>query len=358
MHYNSLKLNGKNYSKEELLRLAKDKLQQKKLGEHERSLFSFIKEWLSPGERIKLKTSGSTGKPKLIIVHKEQMVESAKMTCNYFHLTKKSNLLLCLSPDFIAGKMMVVRALVSGANLIVVEPNSNPLKEIKEIIDFAAMVPLQVETTLSSTMTKRKFEAITDVIIGGAGLSHSLEQDVSKCKNKVYLTFAMTETLSHIALRKVSGKKSDVFELLPGIKIKKDKRGCMIVNAPKLNDKAIVTNDIIEIVGKNHFRWLGRYDNVINSGGIKIYPEAVEEKLSAIITKNRFFIATLLDKKLGEKVVLVIENATSKQVEKIKKDAEKVLGKYERPKEYLVEDSFAETANGKIKRKETLNKLT
>jgi o-succinylbenzoate---CoA ligase len=355
MQYQNLKLNGKNYSKEELALLVKSKLQQKKLSEYERSLFSFIKEWLALGSTIKLKTSGSTGVPKLITVRKEQMIASAKMTCKYFHLTPKSNLLLCLSADFIAGKMMVIRALVSGANLIVVEPNGNPLNGFKQKIDFVAMVPLQVENSLSGTVTRKVFENITSVIVGGAAISHSLEKALSKSRNKVYATFAMTETLSHIALRRLTGRqKADVFELLQGVKIKKDKRGCMVVNALKLNDNSISTNDVIEIVDKNHFQWLGRYDNVINSGGIKIFPEKIEGKTSKLIPNNRFFIASLPDNKLGEKVVLVIEGMAVNKVNEVRNKVEKTLSKYERPKDYLVLKEFIETPNGKVKRQETL----
>jgi O-succinylbenzoic acid--CoA ligase len=358
MKYDSLKLNGRNYSKGELLLLAKGMLQRKKLREHERLMFTFIVEWLTPQETIKLKTSGSTGTPKIIKVRKEQMVESAKMTCNYFHLTKDSNLLLCLSSDFIAGKMMIVRAFVSGANLVIAEPNSTPLKGLKRDIDFAAMVPLQVENALSNIGTRRKFQSITNVIIGGAALPHSLERSIVTCTNKVYSTFAMTETLSHIALRRLNGKKkNELFELLPGIKITKDERGCLVINAPKLNDSPIITNDIVDIFNKSHFRWLGRHDNVINSGGIKIYPEKLEEKLEDIIPHNRFFISSLPDKKLGEKVILIIEDTKAGEIKEIKKEVEKVLSKYEKPREYIMVQRFEETSTGKVRRKETLNKL-
>lgn len=353
MPSDSLTLKGKKYTASELIKLADEKIQAG--SGYEFHLFSFIKEWLSPDDTITVKTSGSTGAPKLVSFRKQQMVESAKMTCTYFNLTQDSNMLLCLSTEYIGGKMMVVRALVSGANLITVEPGSNPLETIKEKIHFAAMVPLQVQNTLQNEPTKKTFEAIDNVIIGGVAVSYLLAQNLAHCANNAYSTFAMTETLSHIALKKLSGKdKSDLYELLPGINIEKDERGCLVINAPLLNDKPVITNDVVEIEDRMHFRWLGRYDNVINSGGIKIYPEKVEEKLLGIITKHRFFITSLPDEKLGQKAVMVLENASDEEVAQIKLLVEQKADKYEKPRIYLSVQKFAETPTGKVQRTETL----
>jgi O-succinylbenzoic acid--CoA ligase len=355
MRFDSLKINGVQYKKKQLATLVKDKLNEKGLVDFECSFYTFIKDWISNSDTVSVKTSGSTGKPKTIKVKKAQMIASAQMTCKYFKINSKSNLLLCLSADYIAGKMMIVRAFIGGANLVTVSPDGNPLKPFKDKSDFAAMVPLQVENSLSTSGTKRKFLSIKNVIVGGAAIPYALEKRIEKCSNNIYSTFAMTETLSHIALRRLSGRGiSDKYELLPGIRIRKDKRGCMVVDAPVLNDKPIVTNDIIEMVDSRHFKWLGRYDNVINSGGIKIYPEKIEEKLAPYI-KNRFFVAALPDDKLGNKVVLILEN--NEDTEKIKKKAEKLLGKFERPKEYYSIMKFRETTNGKVQRSETLNAL-
>ena len=359
MSFDSLKFNGDKYSSYELVHLANGLLQAKKISDNDKALLLFMKECISPARTIKVKTSGSTGAPKEIEIEKSQMLASAKMTCQYFHITKHTNMLLCLSTEYIAGKMMMVRAFLSWANLIVVKPVNNPLLDVKDKIDFAAMVPLQVESILSNARTRKKFNSIENVIIGGATVNKKLEAKLAKCTNNVYSTFAMTETLSHFALRRLSGKKkSDLFEVLPGIKITKDKRECMIVHAPLLNDAPIVTNDIIECVDEKHFRWLGRYDNVINSGGVKLYPEKLEQKLASIIKENRFFIASLPDKKLGEKVILVLEGIKRSEMRDIKKEVEKVFDKYEKPRKYVIVSKFAETATGKIQRKETLASAT
>ena len=354
MNLDSLKIDGTQYAKAELEKLAGEKLNSKATKEYERSLYVFIKEWLSPSDSIAVKTSGSTGAPKQMMVKKSQMIASAKMTCDYFKLSSETNMLLCLSTDFIAGKMMVVRAFVSGANLILTEPGNKPLVGLNKKVDFVAMIPLQVKESLANEKAKKIFESIQNVIIGGAPVAHSFEKVLAQCPNNVYATFAMTETLSHIALRKLTRKdRNDFFEVFPGIQISQDERNCLVINAPTLNNDTITTNDIVEIKDAAHFQWLGRYDNVINSGGVKLYPEKIEEKLSHVIKNNRFFIASLPDEKFGEKLVLVIEGKPDISI--LQLEVESALDKFEKPKEYLTTEKFIETPNGKVKRKETLH---
>lgn len=355
MPFESLKFNGAIYTRYELVHLANGLLQAKEISPPDKALLSFIKECISPSTTIKVKTSGSTGKPKTIEIEKSRMIASAKMTCDYFHINKRSNMLLCLSAEYIAGKMMVMRAFLSGANLVVVEPANNPLLDLEEKIDFVALVPLQVENILANAKTRKVFNTINNVIIGGAVVSPALEKKLAKCTNNVYSTFAMTETLSHFALKKLSGKnRSGLFETLPGITVSTDKRGCMVVHAPELNTKPIVTNDIIELKNEKHFKWLGRYDNVINSGGVKVIPEELEKKMAKAIKGSRFFVTALPDKKLGQKVVAIIEDVTKTELTAIKASVEKLLGKYEKPRDYLIVKKFAETPNGKVQRSETL----
>lgn len=355
MSFESLKFNGNAYTRYELVHLANGLLQAKRISNPDKALLQFIKECISPAGTVKVKTSGSTGVPKIIEIEKSRMIASAKMTCDYFKITKRSNMLLCLSAEYIAGKMMVMRAFLSGANLVVEQPSNNPLLELKDKIDFVALVPLQVENILADAKTRKIFNSIENVIIGGASVSPKLEKELARCTNNVYSTFAMTETLSHFALKKLSGKnRTGLFEALPGIKITTDKRGCMIVNAPLINDKPIVTNDIIECVDEKHFRWLGRFDNVINSGGVKVIPEELEAKLAKAIKGKRFFVSSLPDKKLGQRIVLVIEDISKGELALIKKASEKFVSKYEKPREYLIAKQFAETPNGKVQRAETI----
>src|SRR5581483_11820510 len=171
------------------------------------------------------------------VFRKEQFIQSAKMTCDYFRLSEGMNMLLCLSANYIAGKMMVVRAFVSGANLLMVPPTGNPLEGVEEKIDFTAIVPLQAQNAITDPETNRIFSSIRNIIIGGASIPHKLEKLLSHYSNGIYATFAMTETLSHIALKKLSGEeRKDLYELLPGVKVSEDERGCMVVDAPHLSE--------------------------------------------------------------------------------------------------------------------------
>jgi O-succinylbenzoic acid--CoA ligase len=356
--FEKLTLNGYTYPADELLHLCEQKIRHGDADDDEFALYEFIQQWLSPSEFIEVSTSGSTGTPTIMTLEKRQFIESAEMTCNYFGLREGLNMLLCLSAEYIAGKMMVVRAFVSGANLFTVPPSGNPLEGIEQKIDFTAMVPLQVQNTIADPATSRIFSYINNVIIGGAALSPKLQHELESFPNHIYSTFAMTETLSHIALKRLNGPgKKDLYELLNGITVAEDDRGCMVINAPHLSPNPIVTNDIIVKTDNKHFHWLGRFDNVINSGGVKIYPESIEEKLAPLFPSNRFFITSLPDDTLGQKVVMVIEDSSSVDAEKLNTEIEKLIGKFEVPKEYFTIAEFAETATGKIQRQETLRKV-
>jgi len=354
-YFDELTLNGQTYFKDDLVKLVKKRLEESDISEFKKALYDFIDDWISDKETITVSTSGTTGNPKTITFKKQQFINSALMTCCYFNLSTGSRGLLCLSPGYIAGKMMVVRAFVSGMDLVTLEPSDKPLLGSIGKIDFAAFVPLQVQSLASDEISRKKFITIKNVIIGGAPISPSLEKEIESCTNAVYATFAMTETLSHIALRKLSGKaKSNRYFALQGVFFEQDERGCLIVNAPLVRDSPIITNDVIELYDSAHFKWLGRYDDVINSGGIKIHPEILENKLVSVMGTNRFFIASLPDNKLGQKTVLVIESRGEVNKQQIIKNIEGCLSKYERPKVYYKIDRFLETPNGKIKKQETL----
>lgn len=354
-YFEELTLNGQTYFEDDLAKLVKEKLAEPNISDFKNALYSFIGDWISDKDRITVNTSGTTGAPKTITFRKQQFISSAQMTCSYFNLNSHTRALLCLSPGYIAGKMMVVRAFVSGMDLVTLEPSDKPMLGSIGRIDFAAFVPLQVQNLVGDEISRKKFTTIKNVIIGGAPISPSLEKELESCTNGVYATFAMTETLSHIALKRLSGKtKSDNYFALQGVHFEQDERGCLIVNAPLVSDSPVITNDVIALSDSAHFKWLGRYDNVINSGGVKIHPEIVENKLASVMSANRFFIASLPDDKLGQKVVMVIESVGEVNKQETKKRVEGYLSKYERPKEYYRIDKFLETPTGKIKKQETL----
>jgi hypothetical protein len=302
----------------------------------------FVSQWLNGNDHMELQTSGSTGKPKSISVKKEWMKNSAKLTGKTFGLKEGDSVLLCMPMKFVAGKMMVVRALELGLDLKVVEPSSNPLKNIDETIDFAAMVPLQLENSLND------LDQVKTLIVGGGRVNLKLVEKLQNVSTQVYETYGMTETLTHVAIKPLNGPdKSNIFSALDGIRFDLDSRECLVIHATALNPEPIITNDLVDLINENSFRWLGRYDNVINSGGVKIIPEVVEAKLASVILNRRFFITGVADESLGEKVVLVVEG---KKID-ISRDS---LDKFEEPKEIYFIPKFVETESGKVNRGETL----
>ncbi|QSE96844.1 AMP-binding protein [Fulvivirga lutea] len=329
----------------------------KPLNDNEAYIKEFIASWNKGIQQFKFQTSGSTGKPKTITIKKSQIEASAIATINFLGLKKHTNALLCIKPQFIGGTMMIVRSLINEMNLIVREPSSNPLKSIKEKIHFAAFVPLQIHELLKSA--KPNLELIEKVIIGGAPLSESDIKSVSLLKNKVYSTYGMTETVSHIALKQISPILDNYYRVLSNISVRQDNRGCLIINGAVTDNKDVITNDVVSIISENEFEWLGRHDNVINSGGIKIQSEQLESKINTILNEagysRSFFIAGLPDEKLGEKVVLLIEG---EEVENhINELLSNHLDKYECPKEIFFIKQFTLTESGKIDKLTMVRKL-
>jgi len=320
---------------------------------------SFLSDWFNKYKSIIVQTSGSTGTPKKIELKKESFINSAIATGTFFNLKENTTALMCLSPTYIAGKMMLVRAMVLGWDLDVVEAVSNPLIRTNNKYDFCAMVPMQAAASL------QQLNSINTLIIGGGAISKSLRGQLQHLKTNVYATYGMTETITHIAVKKINhNDKKNYYSLLPNIAIKKDKRGCLVVNAPTISDSEIVTNDLVEIVNSSHFKWLGRYDTVINSGGIKLIPEQIEERLAALISE-RFFVAGVPDEVLGQKLIVIIEKEIKQGFNKLKNKEElksniQKLGKltnYEIPKEIYFLSNFVETTTKKIQRNKTLDLL-
>jgi len=343
--HNKFKLNGYHYTHETLKEVAYSFVKEGDV--YEKQLGDFLLDWLDSNDAILVNTSGSTGIPKSIKLQKQAMVNSALATGDYFKLKPGDSALLCLPTSYIAGKMMIVRAIILGLNLDLVYPSSNPLEHIARDYDFTAMVPMQLENSLSS------IEKIRVVIVGGAKVSKSLSNKLESISDtEIYETYGMTETVTHIAARKLNNNENKEFEVLPNIKITQDQRDCLVIDAPHLADGQIVTNDIVKLHSESSFELLGRIDNVINSGGIKMHPEQLETKLDSFIDSN-FFIASSENKTLGEEVVLVVEGKENS----ISSDFHEVLNKHEIPKKILFADNFIRTSSGKINRVKTLESL-
>lgn len=311
---------------------------------------TFVAEWFSEGEYMTAQTSGSTGTPKTIQLLKSDMRASAQITNAFFNINTNSTLLLSLSPNYIAGKMMIVRWLESGAEMIEQKPTSNPLQQpLPQNITFAAMVPSQVVNILKDNNSVSQLSKIENLIIGGAPLDAETEKKIAITSVNAYATYGMTETLSHVALRKIGTDKE--YFALSGVTFGQDERECLVINIPHLSVKRLVTNDVVTLTDATHFIWRGRYDNVINSGGVKIFPEEVEKLITPCIAQ-RFYIIGTPDAVWGEVCTLVIEGdewSTEKQ-QNLLKQLKDVLPKHKAPKLIKFLPKFTETTSGKVKR--------
>jgi O-succinylbenzoic acid--CoA ligase len=302
-----LLLEGEVYTKNSLLEYCKEQANNPGVPLWRREVLAFIALFLDPaGGTIIQLSSGSTGDPKSFTLSREAMLQSAQRTLSFFELNKEKRVLLALPVHYIAGKMMVVRALLGGLDLLLTEPSSRPLQNMSGSIGFAAMVPLQIEETLNHG---DPLERILKLLIGGGELHPATRDKLSSMASpEVYETFGMTETYTHFALRRINGSDPDSrFMLLDGVRIGLDNRGCMEVEVPGVTSGPVLTNDLVEINAQGDgFTWLGRFDNLINSGGIKIIPELLEELVRDCIG-HECLVLSEADRKLGNRLVLVVE---------------------------------------------------
>ncbi|QIK16656.1 AMP-binding protein [Blattabacterium sp. DPU] len=316
-----------------------------------KTIFSFLKNWYDNKPILSL-TSGTTGTPKIISLRKEYMCERAIKTVEFLKLKKKGiRGLLCLSPNFIATKMFLIRAIIFKWKIYCVPPSSNPLKNIKEYFDITSMVPIQVFFSL------KNLKNIKIVLIGGSSISNFLEKQLQNISTICYSTYGMTETSGHIAIKKINGSNKSIFyKSFQDVFLSTDNRNCLGIFSPCCMDSFLQTNDIVHMVSKNTFTWIGRYDNIINSGGIKIIPELVEKEISLFIPcEKRFFISSIPDKILGEKVILVIEGPPIPL--HIPDTIFHGKKKFYKPKNIFFIPHFTDNLLDKFKRKEIIQKL-
>lgn len=334
--HKSFKLNGVSHNEQSLL---------KKITSNTDLLFlkSLIASWFATNNYLEVKTSGSTGNPKKIKIPKVDFIESCLLTKKTFDLNEKSRVINCLPVDYIAGKMMFIRALVLGLDIYTFPIKSKPINNIKNNYDLIAMTPLQLANSIN------KIERIKNVIVGGGPVQNDLKRKILSLKNRIFETYGMTESLTHVAIKNLTNNEKN-FHALEGITFAK-KSGCLLVNTPHLSIKKIQTNDEINLLSKTEFSWLGRKDFIINSGGVKINPEELEKKLNESYDQN-FIISSIADEKLGQKLVIVFEK-------KIPPDWIKSLEKFEkiiRPKKVFCLNKFL-YVNGKTDRKYVKNSI-
>ena len=341
--YKYIALNGKKYRIDEYeswcYALSSDEENEK--------LRQFFKDWADERDFILGKTSGSTGDPKTIKLSKRAMLASAELTNSFFNLKAGDSILLCLSVNYIAGKMMLVRAIAGGLNVVVAKPSSEP--DWKGSVALAAMVPMQVQQLLSSAKGRKALSMVENLIVGGSPLSRDCAEKLSDLPVNAYMTYGMTETVSHVALSKIGRETRPVYTAMNGVRFSLDERGCLVISAPHLSEENVVTNDVAELISDMSFVWKGRFDNVINTGGVKVHPEVVEDSLRGMIDR-RFYVMAEPDDKFGEIVVLKIEGTplSDDLLRKLQSDMARRLSKFERPKKILFLAKFRETDSGKV----------
>lgn len=312
----------------------------------EERVISFLKEWFSVSQTVPVQTSGSTGIPKVFEIEKSRMRTSAEMTCGFLNLNEGDCALLCLPVEYISGKMMLVRSIERRMKLIVKDPSVKPLEDLNQEVDFCAMTPLQVEYSLD------KIHLVKNLIIGGAAVSESLKNKIAAAitnsEIRIFETYGMSETLSHIALKQIFPMEEEYFTPFKGVDISLDERGCMRIFAPELNSKILQTNDLVELRNDKRFEFLGRADNIINSGGAKIFPEQLESLVKKNLDREAVFIG-IPDDTLGQKLVLVIEGEENENLKSqvFDIDFEK---SFHKPKSIVFRSEIPRTPNGKVDR--------
>ena len=312
---------------------------------------SFMKSWGNDEKVIAIHTSGSTGNPKNIELVKEKMLISARKTLEYFKLEEGSSALLCLSLETIAGKMMLVRSLIGGLKLHVVTVSTNPILALKNPIDFVALVPMQLEAAVDTAFEKLK--SIKNILVGGAPVSEELIQKLKDKKITVFQSYGMTETISHVAIRKIGFETEEYYQALPGISFSSEEQR-LIIDYPEVLSEKLRTNDCVNLIDSKHFQYLNRYDFIINTGGIKVNPEEIELKLNPLL-KKPFFIWFMKDVQLGQKIVLVVQEKVNLKFKK--KDFTHYLNKYEIPKNYCQIKDFVLSKSQKIDRIKTMQTI-
>lgn len=311
-------------------------------------LYLFLNEWFDASPVITVHTSGSTGVPKELVVRKDRMMQSARLTCEFLNLQAGDTALLCMNLRYIGAMMMVVRSLVAGLNLVVRPASGHPLSDVEVPLKFAAMVPLQVYNTLRVPAERKRLEHTDILIIGGGAVDDSLEAELKTIPIAAYSTYGMTETLSHIALRRLNGEAaSKCYYPFPSVELSLSAENTLIVKAPLICDDVLQTNDIACLCSDGGFTIAGRKDNVINSGGIKIQAEEMENRLQPFIPVP-FAVTAVPDPRLGQALTLLI--AGKPDIKELENKLQAVLETYYRPKHIFITELIPQTENGKIDR--------
>ena len=338
------------FNRKELIEFSEKKIIDNSVEDWEKEIFRFILQWFDENEFVEVKTSGSTGKPKTIVLRKKHMAASAAATLSFLQLKQGDKALLCLPADYIAGKMMIVRALVGGLKLHFIKPSLSPDLPKNTTFNFVAFVPSMLSDLIKLGRIS-ELESFDNIILGGSEIPLAIENELAGLKNNIWHTYGMTETITHIALRKVNGQdRSEWFSPLEGVSIATKNEGKLEITSRNTGVRKLLTNDIAIISPEGNFKILGRSDNIINSGGLKIHPEELEKKISAVL-ENNFYVYGKSDEVLGQRIVLFVEGKPEND-KVLQAEMGKYLKKSQIPKEIIWVEKFERTDSGKVVRKE------
>jgi len=316
----------------------------------------FIKEWEDYNDYIEIETSGSTGRPKKIKLLKQSMRVSATNTIEFFNLKENDCLFLCLPLHTIAAKMMIIRAIVGKMRLVVHKPSKNPLKELNHDVKLISLTPMQMKYVIDESFHKTSM--IQNILLGGAPVDYKLEQKLKEIDScSIFHSYGMTETASHVAIRKIDEHQSDLFNAINGVSFTQTKDGCLIINYPAFQNEKIETNDVVDLKTNDSFIWKGRKDFVINTGGVKVHAEELENVIASFFTKP-FFISSIQDSYLGSKIIMIIESKIELDDKKILAQISTLVPPYSVPKEIYYLTTFERTKSGKLNRKKSLSNVS
>ena len=324
--------------------------------DQEKNFNQFLNEWNSDKDYIEIKTSGSTGSPKKIKLLKKSMRVSAANTIEFFNLKENDCLFLCLPLHTIAAKMMIVRAIVGKMRLAVHKPSKNPLKELNHDVTLISLTPMQMKYVIDESIHKTSITQ--NILLGGAPVDYKLEQILKEIdSSSIYHSYGMTETASHVAIRKIDRHQSDLFKAINGVTFTQNSDGCLIINYPAFQNEKIETNDVVDLKTNDSFIWKGRKDFVINTGGVKVHAEELENSIASFFNKP-FFISSIKDAYLGSKIILIIESRIELDNKKITAQISTLLPPYSVPKEIYYLTTFERTKSGKLNRKKSLSNVS
>ncbi len=303
---------------------------------------------------LEVKTSGTTGIPKTMRIGREDLVQSARLTAETFGLQENDRVLHCVPSNFIAGKMMLVRAMALGLDMHIMNPRGSVLGNLntEDRFRFAAMIPVQLHRAIQEERERveRQFEMI---LLGGGPVSMALAEDVRELNVQVFQGYGSTETVTHVAMRRLNGPtRSDRYHAIGKVHFGQDDRGCLIVYTPHLSTRAHITNDLVDLVDEHTFRWRGRFDNVILTGGKKVFPEQLEERTGGLLPYPHFFMP-IPDDRLGQAIALVIETQEEDPnvVNEVIEILTRVLDPHEMPRRISATRMIQRTKTGKMIRR-------